>query len=247
MTSSGSDASVKAVKPRRSQNTTVTSRRWLANSDFRRVRGRNHLRHLRRQESLQAADPLDLGQLIRDALLEQPIPARQLLGLLLQLLRLQLHRVVKFLDAQQRSHARHQRGLLERLGQIVVTAGLETIDDVARVGLGRDQDDGHETKRCVLLELLEHRDAVELRHHDVEQDEIGLELARAHQRILAVDRRDDLVALRVEPDAQHFQIGRIVVDDQDSRRSSQARPPRRQVRNSRTLARITRGLNGLAK
>ena len=32
MTSSGSDASVKAVNPRRSQNNTVTSRRWLAKS-----------------------------------------------------------------------------------------------------------------------------------------------------------------------------------------------------------------------
>ncbi len=41
------------------------------------------MRHLWRQEPLQAADPLDFGQLIRDALLKQSIPARQLFGLLL--------------------------------------------------------------------------------------------------------------------------------------------------------------------
>ena len=34
MTSSGSDASVKAVNPRRSQNSTVTSRRWLAKREL---------------------------------------------------------------------------------------------------------------------------------------------------------------------------------------------------------------------
>jgi hypothetical protein len=54
-------------------------------------------------------------------------------------------------------------------------------------------------ERCVPLELLENRDAVELGHHDVEQDQIGLELARLLECVLAVDRRDHLVALRVQP------------------------------------------------
>ena len=68
---------------------------------FRCLRGCNHPGYLRRQESLQPADPLDFSQLLRHALLEQPIPTRQLLGLRLELLGLRLHRVVKLLDPQQ--------------------------------------------------------------------------------------------------------------------------------------------------
>ena len=179
MTSSGSDASVKAVNPRRSQNTTVTSRRWLASSESGASEEAIICATCGGQKSLQPADPLDFRELRRHPLLERSVPARQLLGLLLQLRGLQLHGIVKFLDAQQRAHAGHQRRLLERLGEIVVAACFETNDDVARVGLGGHQNDRHEAQRGVLLELLEHRDAVELRHHDVEQDEVGLELARA--------------------------------------------------------------------
>src|SRR5258708_7122791 len=82
----------------------------------------------------QPANSLDFRDLLCDALFEQSIPARELLGLLLQLRRLQLHCIVKFLDAEQRADAGHQRRLLEGLGEIIVTARLETIDDVARVG-----------------------------------------------------------------------------------------------------------------
>ena len=212
---------MKAVNPRRSQNTTVTSRRWLANSEFVRLGLRDHLRHLRRQESLQAADPFDFRQLLFHPLLEQTIPARQLLGLLLELHCLQLNRVVKLFHAQQRAHARDQRGLLEGFGQIFVRARLETGDHVASVGLGGHEDHGHEAVG-VLLELFQHRDAVELRHHDIEQDEVGLELAGARQRGFPVGRRDDLVALRLQPDPQDLQVGRQIVDGEDPRRSSQA-------------------------
>jgi hypothetical protein len=59
-------------------------------------------------------------------------------------------------------------------------------------------------ERCVPLELLENRDAVELGHHDVEQDKAGLELARLLECVLAIDCRDHLIALRVEANPQHF-------------------------------------------
>ena len=203
---------------------------------------------MRRQESLQPADPLDFRQLLRHALLEQPIPTRQLLGLRLELLGLQLHRIVKLLDPQQRADAGHQGRVLERLGEVVVTAGFETVDDVAGVGLGGDQNDRHEAKRYVLLELLENRDAVELRHHDIEKDEVGLELARARQPGLTVHRREYFVAKRAEPNPKQLHVGRVVVDNENSRGSSQAAGPfQRHMRNSRTLARMTRGLKGLAK
>ena len=55
------------------------------------VGGGDQLRHLRRQETLQPADALDLGELLFDPLLQRPVPVLQLVGLLLQFCRLLLH------------------------------------------------------------------------------------------------------------------------------------------------------------
>ena len=183
------------MKPRRSQNTTVTSRRWLARAGSGGVDGGDHLRHLRRQESLQAADAIDFRQLRRDPLLERLIPARKLLGLLLELRRLLLDGIVQVLDAQQRTHAGKQRRLLERLGEIVVAPASRplTMSRVSAFAVTRMTG----TNFCAASSLssLEHRDAVELRHHDVEQREVGLELASTKECLFSIRRSDDLVAL----------------------------------------------------
>ena len=88
-TSSGSADSANEVKPRRSAKTTVISQRWLSSSFGSRE---DHLAHLRRQESLQATDPLDLGDLLRDPCLERAVPALELRGLSLDLSRYSLIR-----------------------------------------------------------------------------------------------------------------------------------------------------------
>jgi hypothetical protein len=49
---------------------------------FGRIRGSNSLRHLRRQKSVQTADPLDLRELLGHPLFEQSVPARELFCLL---------------------------------------------------------------------------------------------------------------------------------------------------------------------
>src|SRR5262249_57796697 len=102
------------------------------------------------------------------AAISRPASGGELLGLLLQLRRLQLHRIVKFLDAKHRTDASYQCRLLERLGEIIVAACLEATNDVACIGFGGHQDNGYEGNCGIALELLENRDAVELRHHDVE-------------------------------------------------------------------------------
>jgi hypothetical protein len=56
----------------------------------------------------------------------------------------------------------------------------------------------------------------------IEQDDVGLKLARAPEHIITVDRDDHLVPLRAQSSPQHFQIRGIVIDQQYSRRSSQA-------------------------
>ncbi len=59
------------------------------------VRRSDQLRDLRREETLELADAADLLELGCDALLQRLVPVLQLIGLLLQLCRLLLHRVVR--------------------------------------------------------------------------------------------------------------------------------------------------------
>ena len=84
-------------------------------------------------------------ELVCDALLERAVPLGEIGGL-------RRHLVVQLLDAQHRFHPRHQRGLVDRLGQILVGAGFEPGDHVLGVGLGGHQDDRHERQRRIALE-----------------------------------------------------------------------------------------------
>ena len=168
------------------------------------ARRQHQLGDLRRQEALQPGHALDLAELIGDALLEVAVHVGDL--------------VVQLLQPQHGLDPRHQRHLVDRLGEIFVGAGLEPGHHVLGVGLGGAQDDRHERQRGVALELLADLDAVDLRHHDVEQDQVGQQLLGGGERLLAVGGLLELVALRPEPRHQDVAVGLVVVDDQDARR-----------------------------
>ena len=85
--------------------------------------------------------------------------------------------------------------MVHRLGQILVTTRLQTRDHVLRISLGGDEDDRHERQRGVGLEPPAHLDPVDTRHHDVQQNEVGVLPAGEGQRLLAVAGRQNLVAL----------------------------------------------------
>jgi len=78
----GSVLSVNAVNPRRSQNTTVTSRRWLSSNESWPSE-RQSVRDLRRQKTFELADALDFAELFFDALFQRFVPVQELVGLLL--------------------------------------------------------------------------------------------------------------------------------------------------------------------
>ena len=81
------------------------------------VAGRDdRLGKLRRQEPAQPADPLQLVDLA--------------VHLGFQALVQRLHLVVQRLDAQHGAHAGDQRAVVDRLGEVVVAAGIETGHDV---------------------------------------------------------------------------------------------------------------------
>ena len=169
------------------------------------ARRHHQLGDLRREESLQPRHALDLAELLGDALLEVAVHVGDL--------------VVQLLEPQHGFDPRHQRHLVDRLGEIFVGAGLEPGHDVLGVRLGGAQDDRHERQRGIVLEPFADFDAVDLRHHDVEQDQVGEELLGGGERLLAVAGLPEFVALRPEPRHQDVAVGLVVVDDQDTRRA----------------------------
>ena len=165
--------SAKAVKPRRSRNTTVISRRWLCSGS--------------------SAPPLTISSASCGEKKRRSRPTRSSSATCsatrrssdafhcLHLAGQRLDRGRAGLDAQHRAHARDERGVVHRLGQVLVAARFEPRDDVLRVRHRGDHDDGREGEVRVGAQAPAHLDAVELRHHDVEQDQVGLS-CRARRR-----------------------------------------------------------------
>ena len=109
--------------------------------------------------------------------------------------------------------------MVDRLGEILVGPGLEPGDDVFRVGHRRHQNDRDERRTLLFLERAADLDTVDLRHHDVEQDQIGLRLMGHRQSLFAVSGGDDLIAIGRQAGPHDPKVGGVVVSDQDARRS----------------------------
>ena len=155
---------------------------------------------------------------------------------------MRLHLVVQRLGAQIGAHARNQRRMLDRLGQILVGAGIQAMHDVLQRGFRGHQDDRHVRQRSIGPNLPGDLEAIQLGHHHVEEHEVGQQRTNRLQRLLAVDRLRGLVAPARQARLQDLAVVRVVVDDQDERRI--AHQPVRSS-HSMTLASRARGLNGL--
>ena len=137
-----------------------------------------------------------------------------------------MYRVVQTLDAQHRPDPREQCRMIDRLCQVIVGAGFEPGDDVLRIGPRGDEDHRDKRQARIGLQRLDRGDAVELRHHDVEQHEIGKPVADHRDGGFAVAGQDDFVAPAFEPELQNLQIVGHIVDDQDQRRIAHPDYPR---------------------
>ena len=116
--------------------------------------------------------------------------------------------------AEHRLHARHELAHAERLGQVIVGAGLEP-EHLVRLLTARRQ---HQDRRVLVGRLAADRaadaDAVEPGQHDVEHDQVEVFRARQAQRLGAVGRRQHGKALELEVQRDQFANRRIVFDDQ---------------------------------
>ena len=114
--------------------------------------------------------------------------------------------------AEHRLDAGHQLAGVEGLGHIVIGAQLQADDLVHVVGAGGEDDDGDVARLAQLAADLE---AVHLRHHDVEDDQVGLVGLDLLQRLTAVIGGLDLESFLGEVEAGELDDIPLVVDDQD--------------------------------
>ena len=77
---------------------------------------------------------------------------------------------------------------------------------------------GIDRSEIVLLEQAHHADAVELRHHDVEQDQIRREFAGFRKPLFTIGGGRHFVAVRLEAHAQDLEVFRSIVDRENARR-----------------------------
>ena len=117
--------------------------------------------------------------------------------------------------ARHRPHARDQLARRERLGDVVVGAQLEAEHLVALVHTPRHHDHGDAAGLGVLLEAAADLPAVELGHHDVEEDHVGLAVPGVAHGIGAVAQDGDVVAFLVEVEADQLRDVLLVLDHQD--------------------------------
>ena len=120
------------------------------------------------------------------------------------------------LPARERAADRHEEPVeVRRLLEEVDRAELRRLDGRLDGPVARDH---HDRDRGLgVVEGLEDLHAVPLRHLDVEQDEVDAALARARERLVAVDGLLDGVALELEDLAERAPDGGLVVGDEDGR------------------------------
>jgi hypothetical protein len=83
---------------------------------------------------------------------------------------------------------------------------------------GGDHHDRYIAQRSIGAKLLKHAIAVELRHHDVEEDEIDRPLTHLFERLAPVlGGHDVFVTTGFKPHRQREAIIVVVVDDQNDR------------------------------
>ena len=118
------------------------------------------------QQLVHVAVVEQLGQPVGDGELLEPLVGHlQLAVLLVQL-------VLQALDAEHGAHPRLQLGEVDRLADVVVGAAVQPLHHVLGLAERRDQDDGDEGERVVVLDAPGDLVAVHPRHHHVEQDQV---------------------------------------------------------------------------
>ena len=96
--------------------------------------------------------------------------------------------------------------------------GLEPFDALAlRIDRG-DQDHGQKRRFRRAAQPPAELVAVDIRHQDVGDDEVGTDFAHLRERLLAVMGSADGIAASLQHAGHHLDVGPLVINDEDARR-----------------------------
>lgn len=90
----------------------------------------------------------------------------------------------------------------------------KSLDELRRCRRGRENG-GKFDPGC--LELLQNGESVQLRHHEVEEEEIEMLVAELIDRIVSIGREHDIESIFDQDSAEHDPDGGFIVGDQDAR------------------------------
>ncbi|MCX6955461.1 MAG: hypothetical protein NTV51_25205 [Verrucomicrobia bacterium] len=119
-------------------------------------------------------------------------------------------------DLQVGGDAGEDLGRVDGLGDVVERTGLEGAELLLGFVDRRHEEHGHVLALGPGLEVPAGRDAVQARHDEVEQDEVGRGVLQQRERAAATLGDEDLVAGLGERIEQEREVGRGVVDDEDA-------------------------------
>ena len=139
--------------------------------------------------------------------------------LLLEMIVLDLERLVEEAGLQEILNAQEDFRPVQGLREEIPGAGGEGPASGFRGDVGREDEDGKvRTLGDERLELLHDREAVELWHEQIQEEQVGPELTEQRQDLARVGRaRDVHVAGAVQQALEEVDVGRLIVRDQDPR------------------------------
>ena len=118
--------------------------------------------------------------------------------------------------AKHRADAGDQLARAERLGHIIVGAGLEAADPVALLAARGQHHDRHVGGRRAAAQAAADLDPADALDHPVEQDDVGLDLVDEDQRFLAVAGAGHVVARALEMEGDEVRERAVVLDQQEA-------------------------------
>ena len=118
--------------------------------------------------------------------------------------------IPELLLLQARPDPRAEQHRVERLGQVVRRSPLNAADHAVHLIQAGDDDDRDRPQLRIRLHPLQHRVAVHLRHHHVQQHQVERRLGHALQRLHAVLRLRDGVPKLRDVLRQHVAVDAVV-------------------------------------
>mmetsp|Transcript_50984 Transcript_50984/g.118468 ORF Transcript_50984/g.118468 Transcript_50984/m.118468 type:complete len:260 (+) Transcript_50984:942-1721(+) len=115
---------------------------------------------------------------------------------------------------QVRLHTRNELLPVERLVDPVVATKLQSLDDRTRLVLGGDHDDGELLRRRLLALLLQHVEAIDPGHHQVQEDQIrhdGILFFHVLQALCPAHADDDGESARLQHRPHHLLVHVVIV------------------------------------